>query len=225
MSGDDIVSRLTEIFPENLLQEDTLSVIESIPDEEKEDEAMNAGFYTMTGENAQTAPSEETLLEKLDDVEIEVPSGASAGDKGAFAQGMAEGPPQAAPDENKTYPDAHDDDDRPYSIPDHVLTPTLADIYFQQGQPDLAVQIYSRLMERDPDNEKIARRLDEIKKCISDGRVPAPPEDAGNPAAAPKADQKSGPASSGRPRRNKAKSGHKPLEGVRIKKEIKNKRK
>ncbi len=57
-----------------------------------------------------------------------------------------------------------DERDRPYSIPDHVLTPTLADIYFQQGQLQLAVQIYSRLVEKDPDNDRLRERLEEIQK-------------------------------------------------------------
>lgn len=59
-----------------------------------------------------------------------------------------------------------DDKDRPYSIPDHVLTPTLADIYFQQGQLQLAVQIYSRLLDKDPDNDKLRERLEEIQKSL-----------------------------------------------------------
>jgi tetratricopeptide (TPR) repeat protein len=225
MSGDDIVNRLTEIFPDKLLQEDTLSILESIPDDEKEDEEVNAGFYTMSGENAQTtAQSEETLFERLDDVQIETASGPGAESKDAFAREISESQRQDAPDENKTVLNAPDDSDRLYSIPDHVLTPTLADIYFQQGQPNLAVQIYSRLLERDPDNEKIARRLEEIKSCISEGRAPAPPEEIPMDSAAKKVPE-SNPKPSRKPRANKAQRGHKPLEGVRIKKAIRNKRK
>ena len=146
-----------------------------------------------------------------------MPAGSFAEGGKTLAQETATGPRRDTPDENETFSSAQDDDDRLYSIPDHVLTPTLADIYFQQGQPNLAVQIYSRLLERDPDNDKIARRLDEIKKCISDGRVPAPPADA----ASAEAVQKSGPTPSRRP--HKAKPGLKPLQGVRIKKDMKNK--
>jgi Predicted N-acetylglucosaminyl transferase len=224
MSGDDIVNRLAEIFPENLLQEDTLSIIESIPDDEKEDEEVNAGFYTMSGENAQTtAQSEETLLEKLDDVEIEVPQNSSAEVGDPFVEETTADHHQDTPDHKKTFPNVPDDSDRMYSIPDHVLTPTLADIYFQQGQPNLAVQIYARLLERDPDNEKIARRLDEIKKCISDGVVPVSLEEVRKPAAAGKAVLKSDAKPSRKPRANNAKTVRRPLEGVRIKKDIKNK--
>jgi Tetratricopeptide repeat len=224
MSGDDIVNRLTEIFPDNLLQEDTLSIIESIPEDEKENEEVHAGFYTVSGENAQTAQSEDTLLEKLDDVEIEVPASSGAEGAEASAQEFSEGLRQDIQDENKTLPQMLDGGDRPYSIPDHVLTPTLADIYFQQGQPNLAVQIYSRLLERDPDNEKISRRLEEIKKSIVDGSAPVPPEEvpiSPAPKKVPQPDLKP----SRRPRTNKAQHGRKPLEGVRIKKEIRNRRK
>lgn len=52
-------------------------------------------------------------------------------------------------------------------IPDHVLTPTLADIYFQQDQPYLAVQIYKRLLEKNPDNEKIVQRIQQIEQVIA----------------------------------------------------------
>lgn len=54
-----------------------------------------------------------------------------------------------------------------YSIPDHVLTPTLADIYYQQGQPQLALQIYRRLFEADPDNERMAERIREIEASVA----------------------------------------------------------
>lgn len=69
--------------------------------------------------------------------------------------------------EKRKLPDEIDERDKPYSIPDHVLTPTLADIYYQQGQYQLALQIYSRLLEKDPDNIKLQDRLDEIKQQLT----------------------------------------------------------
>jgi tetratricopeptide (TPR) repeat protein len=59
-----------------------------------------------------------------------------------------------------------DQRDTSYNIPDHVLTPTLADIYFQQGQLQLALQIYSRLLEKEPDNDRIQGRIIEIKTSM-----------------------------------------------------------
>ena len=155
MSGDDVAGRLDELFPEDL--EKDVTGLASIPDEEKDEEAVGQGFYTMSGENARQTPSDDALLEELDKVEI---------DGADRPQDRIE---MMAPDETVR----NDDDmektrpaDRPYPIPDHVLTPTLADIYFQQGQPQLAMQIYKRLLEADPDNERIAQRLKEIEAHI-----------------------------------------------------------
>jgi hypothetical protein len=67
---------------------------------------------------------------------------------------------------DKSFPREIDERDKPYIIPDHVLTPTLADIYFQQGQYQLALQIYSRLLEKDPDNDRLQNRIIEINTCI-----------------------------------------------------------
>jgi tetratricopeptide (TPR) repeat protein len=215
MSGDDIVARLTEIFPDNLLPQDTLSMVDSIADDDKEAADVNEGFYTMSGENAQTAQSEETLLEKLDDVEIEVPV---QGDEAA-GMVMDEQPVERADGEAGSSQAAFDPTG---SIPDHVLTPTLADIYFQQGQSRLAVQIYTRLLQRDPDNEKIARRLEEITTSIASGLAPLPPEEKGIPTGSTVPNVFPTPPK--RTRAAKGKSGGKPLSGVRIKKNIKKKR-
>jgi tetratricopeptide (TPR) repeat protein len=117
-------------------------------------------------------------------------------------------------EEEKTRPA-----DRPYSIPDHVLTPTLADIYFQQGQPQLAQQIYKRLLDADPDNERIARRLKEIEEHIDSiagletiAIEPAPPRKT----ARPDTDRTAAPV-----RRPKEPERGKPLAGVRIRKKFK----
>lgn len=60
-----------------------------------------------------------------------------------------------------------DNKDKAYSIPDHVLTPTLADIYYQQGQLQQAAHIYTRLLDRDSENTKVKERLEEIQKRIA----------------------------------------------------------
>ena len=45
----------------------------------------------------------------------------------------------------------------------NVATVTLAEIYFQQGLKEQAAQIYRRLLERQPDNETVKKRLMEIE--------------------------------------------------------------
>jgi tetratricopeptide (TPR) repeat protein len=47
--------------------------------------------------------------------------------------------------------------------PPNVATVTLAEIYFQQGLKDQALQIYRQLLERQPDNETVKKRLMEIE--------------------------------------------------------------
>jgi len=58
------------------------------------------------------------------------------------------------------------DADAALELPDHVLTPTLADIYFQQGQPKLSLQIYERLALRDPKDPRLQSKIQEIKDFL-----------------------------------------------------------
>jgi len=51
-------------------------------------------------------------------------------------------------------------------LPDHILTPTFAQIYLEQGQPYLAKQIYERLMLQDGENEEFAEKIEEIDDII-----------------------------------------------------------
>ena len=51
-------------------------------------------------------------------------------------------------------------------LPDHILTPTFAQIYLEQGQPYLAKQIYERLMMQDGGNEEFAEKIEEIDDII-----------------------------------------------------------
>jgi len=109
-----------------------------------------------------------------------------------------------------------DSRDEPFDIPDHVLTPTLADIYFQQGQHHLALQIYGRLLEREPDNERMNARILEIWQEMerADASV--------NPADSQQKTQRSGKSSARKSGKKRSSSGKpldtRPLAGVRIKK-------
>ena len=47
---------------------------------------------------------------------------------------------------------------------DSLNTRTLADIYMEQGVYDKALEIYSDLAKKNPDNEDIKSRLEEVKK-------------------------------------------------------------
>ena len=111
-----------------------------------------------------------------------------------------------------------DTKDNPLDIPDHVLTPTLADIYFQQGQPQLAVKIYRRLLEREPDNQKLRQRIVEIETSIAQGLEAAPAAPIVPPPV--KVAAKRPAKTTARPRPPAAED-HRPLAGVRLKKKAK----
>jgi tetratricopeptide (TPR) repeat protein len=111
-----------------------------------------------------------------------------------------------------------EESDKPFSIPDHVLTPTLADIYYQQGQLQLAVQIYSRLLEKDPDNQKLSERLQEIQSKIAQQATEIPVENSfKRREMIENLKQVSGIIKSV-PQKKKALESERPLSGVRIKK-------
>ena len=200
MSGDDVVKRMNELFHDSLIADEGLKSAESIPEGDKDDAVANLGFYTMSGENAETSPSADALLSELDKVDLsERDSDASdmareteektvlvdddgietavPGEEETIASGGADPfvdslqPGGPKPDRNESSdkggqpdhqaqepffaveePGAEPDaaQRQTYSIPDHVLTPTLADIYYQQGQPRLALEIYRRLLEAIP---------------------------------------------------------------------------
>ena len=119
--------------------------------------------------------------------------------------------------------------DSSYSIPDHVLTPTLADIYYQQGQYALAVQIYTRLLDRDPENGKLKRRLEEVKQAMlingAAGPEAKPQKPSRTSVKGKSGSEKRMMHSSGRTSGKKNSSGDKrPLAGVRIKKNKKSSR-
>ena len=273
MSGNDVVGRLDELFSNTLMNSGDP---ESIPDGDKDDGEVNQGFYTMSGENAQTAASDNILLSELDKSEYTEPEKtmsdithdaadqtvlmeqdggditlAVAEDETILSdshESMPQRPGTAGPGRGDAPAEYSDDvlvneatqihlstaDERAqagaetdtavnagtqYSIPDHVLTPTLADIYYQQGQPKLALQIYSRLLESDPDNERIAQRIREIERFIATEETEETAVDNRGKSAVPAQSETLEEPPIGR---KKPDAGAKPLAGVRIKKAYKN---
>jgi hypothetical protein len=51
-----------------------------------------------------------------------------------------------------------------------LTSPTLAELYYKQGFPDKAVEVYRQLVEREPDNDRLRRRLAELQDA---GPAPA----------------------------------------------------
>jgi tetratricopeptide (TPR) repeat protein len=80
---------------------------------------------------------------------------------------------------------------------EELLSPTLAELYLNQGFPDKAIEVYRRLLEREPGNERARTRLGELERAPA-AATPAPVE-APPPAAAPR-----GEADAAREARRKA---------------------
>ena len=65
----------------------------------------------------------------------------------------------------------------PAESPSASTTPfsssTLAELYFQQGLVDRAVDVYRQLLEQEPDNEKARQRLAELERAapVADDRA------------------------------------------------------
>lgn len=200
--------------PGDLLAEDIASPTEELPDDDTEDESTVEDFYTISGESAEKETADVPELEAVGAVEIEQSDTDPAREE-SESQAQAATPAADTQQEETTGESSA----AAYAIPDHVLTPTLADIYYQQGQPQLAVQVYQRLLERDPDNEKFQQRIDRIRQEIS-----AQAETAASEPEAPARKTKSTrnkTGSSSRKKRGRKSGEGKPLAGVRIKKKYK----
>jgi hypothetical protein len=114
-----------------------------------------------------------------------------------------------------------DERDAPFDLPDHVLTPTLADIYLQQGQPRLALHIYERLALRDPGDERLAAKIQDIHDILLQLPEPEPPPVPPVKKSVTKKTQKTTGTKTAAERKKKGdepKEDRRPLAGVRIKK-------
>jgi hypothetical protein len=63
--------------------------------------------------------------------------------------------------------------DGPGASPTPFSSSTLAELYFQQGLVDRAVDVYRQLVEQEPDNERARRRLGELEQAapVADDRA------------------------------------------------------
>jgi tetratricopeptide (TPR) repeat protein len=246
MSGDDVAGRLDEIFSESNIKdgdlkssEDTMlsepgHVEAASPEAEALDMAREPEEKTVLMDEDDSEETmiteEETILSGARDPFLPQPSKARAKiderDKDETVQAAAPPPrhddvfKEKPPEGLREEPDAEQTPE--FSIPDHVLTPTLADIYFQQGQPQLALQIYRRLLAADPDNERMAQRIAEIERGLATQEVE---ETVVMDRPGKKAMASAAPVSPQPEKKPKKSRGPRPLSGVRIKRKYKAKRK
>jgi hypothetical protein len=92
----------------------------------------------------------------------------SAPAPGTAPEAAGKAVPELAPmlDEEDGYPDEEEMPSEAAAA--NVATVTLAEIYFQQGLKEQALQIYRQLLEREPENESVRKRIAEIEASKSD---------------------------------------------------------
>jgi len=88
-------------------------------------------------------------------------------------------PPAPAVFEDEFEEDAAEAEIDVDSLP-HVATVTLAEIYLQQGLKEQAAQIYRQLLERQPGDVSVRKRLEEIEISTSDARLETDGTTGGN---------------------------------------------
>ncbi|HKP95634.1 MAG TPA: tetratricopeptide repeat protein [Fibrobacteria bacterium] len=118
--------------------------------------------------------------------ETGVPAGMETGEELPAMTSAANAPAQAAPelapmtDEEDGYPE---EEEMPSGTGAgaNVATVTLAEIYFQQGLREQALQIYRQLLEREPENESVRKRIEEIEAAKPEGEEPGPGSDPRRP--------------------------------------------
>jgi hypothetical protein len=66
-----------------------------------------------------------------------------------------------------------------------LMSPTLAELYFNQGFLDKAIEVYRQLLEREPGNDRLERRLVELQALTVPSDAPAEAPPAATPAASP----------------------------------------
>lgn len=76
------------------------------------------------------------------------------------------------------------------------MSPTLAELYFNQGFTDKAVEVYRQLLDREPDNDRLRRRLQELQAPVpASSAAPAVPALPASPAPTAAAAAAPGPSS------------------------------
>jgi hypothetical protein len=175
VSGEDVSARLSELFQTPPLP---LDMGEAVGDavSELEPPPMEVPLFLDSEPQQSFHASDETLV----DYKPAAPSAsaASAG-PGAPAQGSAKaggdapagGARELAPmqDEEEGYPEEDEMPSAASAAGANVATVTLAEIYFQQGLREQALQIYRQLLEREPANDSVRKRIQEIEASKPEG--------------------------------------------------------
>ncbi len=119
---------------------------------------------------------------RLDDEVLDPPSQADQRPQPSVDQAPLKPSPVLPPmlDEEDAFP-ADEEMPQRDGAGANVATVTLAEIYFQQGLREQALQIYRQLLEREPGNDSVRTRIQEIEASKPDGENRGPDSDPRRP--------------------------------------------
>ena len=167
VDGSDIASRLDELFTEDASKTETMGTetmaIETMAIETSGMEAIATG--TTETSDSETMVTGEEVASRLSEI-FEESENAPSGLKMATSSPE----PDLAPltDEEEAYPEEEESASQTEGGA-NVATVTLAEIYFQQGLREQALQIYRQLLELEPGNDSVRTRISEIEASKPDG--------------------------------------------------------
>jgi tetratricopeptide (TPR) repeat protein len=145
VDGNDVAERLDELFADEASATDTI-VMARLPDDTMK--VVPDILETSDSEARVTGDEVASRLSDIFETEVEKPLEPALEDEEGYLE--EEMPLQTEGGAN-------------------VATVTLAEIYFQQGLKEQALQIYRQLLEREPENESVHKRISEIEASKADG--------------------------------------------------------
>jgi tetratricopeptide (TPR) repeat protein len=157
VDGADVANRLDELFTEDSSNTETMGM--ELPKTEPESPADSETM--VTGEEVASRISE--IFEPAKD--------ATSGLKTTMSTPSQSLQPLT--DEEDAYPEEAESVSQTEGGA-NVATVTLAEIYFQQGLREQALQIYRQLLELEPGNDSVRSRINEIEASRPDGENQEP---------------------------------------------------
>lgn len=121
------------------------------------------------------------LVEVSEEFELERPYDALAAREQAVQQPKPQPAPQQAPEEMDALPELMDAEPVLSAPTPELDSSTMAELYFNQGFTDQAIEVYRRMAEREPGNERVEARLRELTALHRHLEADMPPPAAASP--------------------------------------------
>jgi cytochrome c-type biogenesis protein CcmH/NrfG len=185
VSGDDISSRLAEIFgdDEGDTEEKTI-VAQETPSQEMEAFARGTHLEPTEAAILTTEQDASSGTQDFPVMTLDENGGAAVADTASSAAIQDDDFPPWLSETEENVPSAGTSGDTKATLAGEeplddeeafepgttsIATVTLAEIYFTQGLKEQALQIYRQLLDREPDNESAKKRIQEIEASKADG--------------------------------------------------------